>query len=454
MSRPTYDPRPTESRSRNQLTQPGWAILLAVAVLLAIGVASIYVTDTHYVAGNDGPTNAAKQCVRAALSALAALMILRIGYQAVARIAYPIFFIALALLVPLLLAHVLHTSLGGFTAPRNGAYRWLHFPGFPLQPSEFMKVAYILALAWYLRYRENYRRLSGLLTPVFFSAVPIALILLEPDLGTSLLLVPALFVMLYVAGARAWHLALIVLIGAAAAPFAWGQIRGYQRARVTAVLLQSDGLRRSVIEHPERYPFFAENAQKVKRQAIEWAAGSGYQLVHSKNAIGSGGALGQGPGQGVYVQSSLLPDRHNDFVFAIIGHQWGFVGCVVVLACYGVIVLAGARIASVTTDPFGRLLAVGVVAQMAVQVIINVGMTVGLMPITGMTLPFVSYGGSSLLFNFVAVALLVSVSRNRPYLLATRPFEFAKEGRERAHLVEYAGSGARGEAEARPASDG
>lgn len=429
-------------RSTYRLTQPGLAIALSIVVLLAVGVASIYYTDTHYVAGDDGPANAVKQCLRAALSALAALVILRIGYQAVARIAYPIFFLALGLLVPLLLAHALHTSMGGFTAPRNGAYRWLHFPGFPLQPSEFMKVAYILALAWYLRYRENYRRLSGLFAPVFFSAIPLTLILLEPDLGTALLLVPVLFVMLFVAGARAWHLALIVLIGAAAAPFAWGQIRGYQRARVTAVLLQSDALRRSVIAHPERYPFFAEDAKKVKRQAIEWAAGSGYQLVHSKNAIGSGGALGQGMGRGVYVESSLLPDRHNDFVFAIVGHQWGFVGCVVVLACYAVIVLAGTRIASATTDPFGRLLAVGVVAQMAVQVIINIGMTIGLMPITGMTLPFVSYGGSSLLFNFAAVALLVSVSRDRPYLLATRPFEFGREERPRAHLVEYAGSGA------------
>ena len=267
--------------------------------------------------------------------------------------------------------------------------------------------------------------LGGLLIPVIFSAIPLAMILLEPDLGTALLLVPVLFVLLYVAGARSWHLALIVLIGVTAAPFAWGQIKGYQRARVTAVLLQSDHLRRAVIDNQETYGFLAG-----KRQALEWAASSGYQLVHSKNAIGSGGALGQGWGNGVYVRRTLLPDRHNDFVFAIIGHQWGLVGCLLVLLCYLVIVLSSAAIASTTVEPCGRLLAVGVMTLIATQVIINVGMTVGLMPITGMTLPFVSYGGSSLLTNFVAVALLISISRHRPFLLATRPFEFRHEDGE------------------------
>jgi cell division protein FtsW (lipid II flippase) len=301
-----------------------------------------------------------------------------------------------------------------------------------MQPSELMKIAYVLALAAYLRYRKNYRRVGGLLFPVVLSVVPFGLILLEPDLGTALLLLPVLFSMLFMAGARVRHLVIIVLVGIAGAPVAWTQIRGYQRARVTAVLLQSDRLRKAVIDEPDRYRLLAS-----KRQAIEWAASSGYQLVHSKNAIGSGGVLGHGWGRGVYVRGSQLPDRHNDFIFAIIGHQWGLWGCLLVLVAYAAIVLAGLRIASATADPFGRLLAVGVVGLVATQVLINVGMTVGLAPIAGMTLPFVSYGGSSLLVNFVAVALLVSVSQNRPYLLATRPFEFMREERARAHLFEY-----------------
>jgi cell division protein FtsW (lipid II flippase) len=412
-------------------------VSVAIALLVAIGLAAIYVTDTHYVRGHDGPLNAAKQCVRVLVSAVVALIILRIGYQHISRYAYALFFVTLALLVPLLLARVFHTSFGGVTAPRNGAYRWIHLPGFPIQPSELMKVAYVIALAWYLRYRKNYRRLGGLLLPVLMSAVPLGLILLEPDLGTALLLVPVLFSMLYLAGARMRHLLLVVFIGVAAAPIAWRQIKGYQRQRVTAVLLQSKTLRQAVINDPQTYRLLGS-----KRQAIEWAAGSGYQLVHSKNAIGSGGVSGNGWGRGVYVRGALLPDRHNDFIFAIIAHQWGLLGCLLVLLCYLAIVLAGVRIASATVEPFGRLLAVGMVTLVAAQVLINIGMTVGLMPIAGMTLPFVSYGGSSLLSSFIAVALLVSVSQNKPFLLATRPFEFFDQERQRMHLIEQEGVGA------------
>ncbi len=420
MKRPTYD-----------LTQPGWLILIAVATLLSVGVANIYVADTHYATGHDGPTNAAKQCVFALVSLAVAVVVLRIGYGWISRYAYTIFVITLLALVPLLIAHALRSSLGGLTPPRNGAYRWINLPVFQLQPSEFMKVAFMLALAWYLRYRKNYRRLGGLLVPIAISVLPLALILLEPDLGTVLLLLPVLFGMLFVAGARKRHLGIILLVGLAAAPLAWEQLKPYQQARVTAVLLQPGMVRRAVIENPERYKLLV-----TKREAKEWAASSGYQLVHSKNAIGSGRMFGWGWGEGVYVHSNLLPDRHNDFIFSMIGHQFGFAGCLLVLLCYVVIVLSGVRIAAATTEPFARLLAVGVVILIAAQAIISVGMSIGLMPITGMTLPFVSYGGSSLMTNFIAAALLVSVSQHRPFLLSTRPFEFYRKREEKPHLVE------------------
>jgi len=422
-------------RPAHELTQPGWAVFASVAALVIVGIACIYVTDTHYVGGHDGPANAAKQCLRVLVSVLIGYVILRFGYQAIAHWSYLLFFATLVLLIPLLLAKLTHSSFGGLTAPRNGAYRWLHFPGFPLQPSEVLKVAYVIALAWYLRYRQNYRTFTGLMIPFVTSLLPVGMILLQPDLGTALLILPILLTMIFAAGARARHLVVMILIGVCLAPLAWDQIKGYQRARVTAVLLQSPGFRRAVIEHPERYRQFAS-----KRQAIEWEAGAGYQLVHSKNAIGSGGLFGNGWGRGVYTNSTLLPDRHNDFVFALIGHQWGFAGSVVVLLAFSVIVVAGLRIASATPDPFGRLLAVGVTAMIAAQVIINIGMTVGLLPVTGMTLPFVSYGGSSLLTNFAAIALLISVSQHRPYLLANKPFEYAR--RRKTHAVETPGFGA------------
>ncbi len=418
MRRTTYD-----------LTKPGWAIVVAIAALLVIGIASIYVTDTHYVQGHDGARNAAKQCVFGVCGLILGTVVLKMGYLHFSRHAYAIFGVMLVALIPLLVAKLLDTSFGGLTRPRNGAYRWIRLPGFQLQPSEFMKVAYVLALAWYLRYRKNYRRLGGLVWPIAISAVPLALILFEPDLGTALLLLPVLFAMLFVAGARLRHFAIIALVGALVSPLAWGKLKSYQRLRVTAVLLQSDTLRHAVIDRPEAFKALAS-----KRQAMEWSGSSGYQLVHSKSAIGSGRVWGCGWGNGVYVKSGLLPDRHNDFIFSIIAHQWGLIGCLAVLVCYTVMVLAGVRIASATNEPLGRLLAVGVVTLIATQALINVGMAVGLMPITGMTLPFASYGGSSLLSNFIAVALLISVSQHRPFLLAVKPFEFTREHAEKLHL--------------------
>lgn len=421
MRRPTYD-----------LTNPGWAIASAIAILALVGIASIYVTDTHYASGHDGPVNAAKQAVRVLLGFFLAAVVLRIGYQHIGRFSYTIFFICLAALVPLIVAKVTHSSFGGLTAPRNGAYRWIQLPGFLLQPSEFMKIAYVLSLAWYLRFRKKVGGFGGVLLPVMVSTAPIALILLEPDLGTAMILVPVLFTMLFAAGAKKRHLAAFVLAGLAAAPLAWGQIESYQRLRVTAVLLQSDELRKAVIENPETYAGLA-----TKRQALEWSASAGYQLVHSKNAIGSGGVWGNGWGQGVYVENTLLPDRHNDFIFAIIAHQWGLIGCALVMACFIALAVAGARIASVTTEPFARLLAVGMVTLIGSQAIVNMGMTMGLLPVTGMTLPFVSYGGSSLLCNLIAVALLISVSQHRPFLLTSRPPAFTREQTELVQGASY-----------------
>ncbi len=418
---------------RVQLTQPGWVILIAIAVLLIMGTSSILVTHTHYSKTHDGTKHATKQLIFSILGLGLGYGILRIGHYRIAPLSYFIFAATLLALVPLVVAHFTHNTFGGLMPLRNGAHRWIKLPGFQFQPSEVMKVAYVLALAWYLRYRRNYRRLGGLLLPFGLTGVPLGLILLQPDLGTALLLVPVLFVMMFMAGARLKHLGLIVLICIMFMPLAWFQIESYQKSRISAVLLQSDRLRRAVIEKPEQYKFLAE-----KRQAIEWAASSGYQLVHSKNAIGSGGWFGQGWGEGIYVEYGRLPDRHNDMIFAIIAHQFGFFGSLLLLAAYGTIIIAGIVIASSTTDPYGRLLAIGVVTLLTTQVLINVSMTLGLMPITGMSLPFVSYGGSGLLTNFMAIALLVSVSRHRPFTLATKPFEFSTPA-QRALMAEKTG---------------
>jgi cell division protein FtsW (lipid II flippase) len=411
-------------RPLHDLTQPGWAIAVAIGILFVIGLASISASRTVHVGGAevDSTAFAVKQAVVGMAAIGASLVILRVGYMPIARNAYLIFAVCLLLLLPLLLAKVFHTTFGGLVPASRGAHRWIRFPILPLQPSELMKIGYILVLAWYLRYRKNFRSFSGLLWPFAISAVPMVMILMQPDLGTVLLFIPVLFGMLFVAGARIRHLALIIVIGLAVAPLTWERLKPYQRSRIVSVALQSEALRERMLENIEDYESFTGFG---RRQVMEWKSSSGMQLVCSKAAMGSGGVFGQGWGQGTYVEYNFLPDRHNDFVFAIVGHQWGLVGCLVVLACYVVIVLAGVEIASVTTEPLGRLVAMGVVCLLSTQVIINVGMTMGLMPITGMTLPFVSYGGSSLLSNFLAAALLVSVSQHRPFILAKRPFEWS-----------------------------
>ena len=413
-------------RPSREFTQPGWAIIFAVGVLLIIGIASICASKTVHVGGRDVNSSAfaIKQALIALVAMAGSMVILRIGYLRIARYSYLIFALCILLLIPLILAKLFHTSFGGLVPHTRGACRWIRFPGIPLQPSELMKVGYILALAWYLRYRKNYRGFSGLASPFLISVVPMVMILKQPDLGTVLLFFPVLFGMLFVAGAKIKHLGIIIFAGIVIAPFMWNKLHDYQKARIAAVAMQSETLRKNIAADPEKYAFTGVSRQEAR----EWKASSGMQLVRSKAALGSGGIFGQGWGQGTYVEYNFLPDRHNDFVFAIVGHQWGLMGCLVVLTCFVVIVVAGVEIASVTTEPCGRLLAMGVVCLISAQVLINVGMTIGLMPITGMTLPFVSYGGSSLLTNFLAIALLVSVSQHRPFSLAKKPFEWS-EGR-------------------------
>ncbi|MCP4589885.1 MAG: FtsW/RodA/SpoVE family cell cycle protein [bacterium] len=406
---------------QSPLTRSGSAIAVAIATLCLVGLACVYASER---AGGGWCVNTIKQALFTVVGVGLGWILLGIGYQRIARHAYLLFGLGLLLLIPLLIAKLTGFEFGGLVPGRRGAHRWISLPAFQIQPSEFVKIAYVLALAQYLRFRKNYRTLAGLSVPIILSVVPMALILSEPDLGTVLLMIPVLFSLLFAAGARKRHLALFAGLAVAAAPLLWTRIADYQRLRITGLLLQSETFRDAVIDNPDAYAHLCS-----KRQALQWERDLGWQLTCSKAALGSGGLIGQGWGRGVYVEHNLLPDRHNDFVFALVGQQWGLAGCLVVLASYAVLILAAAEIAAATTEPFGRLLAVGIMSLFATQVVINVGMTAGLMPITGMTLPFVSYGGSSLLSSFLGAALLISVSLHRPFMLSERPFEYARSSR-------------------------
>lgn len=409
-------------------------LLAATLTLTAIGIVTIYAVghpgrpalSVPGVAEGNGAEGAEsaelaglwkKQLVFACLGFAALAAVNLVSYRRLGEIGYWIYAGVLVLLVVLLVDKFVDLP---FVPIINGARRWLRVPigagALNIQPSEICKPAYVLALAWYLRYRSNYRRFSALIGPFVLTLVPTTLILLEPDLGTVLLIMPVFFVMLFVAGAKVRHLAIMLLAALLISPLLWCRMQPYQRLRISSVLLQSDWLRQKAEQHPALGRILVGTTFSVKKWKNDW----GYHLIRSKYAVASGGANGYGFRRGPFVKYNFLPERHNDFIFAITAHQWGFVGCIAVLALYVILLWCGLEIAGANTDPFGRLLAVGIVASFAIQVIVNIAMTLGLMPITGLTLPFLSYGGSSLMVSMACTGLLNNVGRWRPFTVAPR----------------------------------
>ncbi len=399
-------------------------LLASTLLLIVVGIATIYAIG-HPVESSPASHAAQwaghwkKQLVFAVVGLVGFVAANWVNYRRLGEVSQWIYGIVL-----LLLTYILLRKFGlplPFVPWRNGSYRWIvvqigshSLPA--VQPSEFCKLAYILALAWYLRYRSNYRSLRSLLGPFAVTLLPMVLIVLEPDLGTVLLMMPVFFTMLYVAGARIRHLLLVIGLAILVSPGMWLMLQGYQRERISSVFLQSDWVRKKVEERPALSKLLVGQKLTERRWRSDW----GYHLIRSKFAVASGGATGTGFGRGPFIKYDFLPERHTDFVFSVIAHQWGFVGCLGFVSLYVLLVACGLEIAVHNTDPFGRLMAIGIVAMFVVQVVVNVGMALGLMPITGLTLPFVSYGGSSLLVNTMAVGLLNNVGRCRPFSVAPR----------------------------------
>ncbi len=362
-----------------------WSLLLCVAGLLAMGISGIARGDEL----NGDTSFCRKQLVWLAIVLPTGTLCTLFNYRVLARSGLGM----LLGCIVLLLAVYLCPSI-------NGSRRWIPLGFFNFQPSEPAKLAFILALAGHLRFQENYRSWSGLLIPFMLTLVPLGLILREPDLGTALLFLPVLYAMLFAAGARPRHLALLTFLGLLLVPVLWMGMSAEQRSRVTAVFQQRDG---------------GPTPQ-----------GDGYHLHQAKQVLALGGAWGSEFGDEVEHDSSAyhLPAAQTDFIFCMIGERWGLGGCLLTLLLYLVMFAQGLKIAAGTKEPFGRLVAVGTVALLATQTIINTGMTVGLMPITGLTLPLVSYGGSSLLSTGIALGLLVNIAVRPGYELSGEPFRF------------------------------
>lgn len=396
-----------------------WPIIAAMLALMVTGLLAVSAAEK---ADPEMDGHAFKQTLFAGVGLAAFVAITFVPYQAVGRLAYPLFAITLCLLVLVLLL-----------PETRGSRRWIDLGPLKFQPSELAKISFIVLLAWYLRMGDHYRRLLGLAVPFVLTFVPMGLVLVEPDLGTSLLFLPTLYIMLFMAGAKLRHLlgivglATVLLLmpishkiaptpdrldrqalaywcdpntGSAVSAAALIKMKPHQVSRITGWLRQDD--------------------PRVVRT-------TGYHLHQSKMVMGAGCLTGQRQNSLVNEYFRMLPDDHTDFIFSVVGGRFGLVGCLFVLVCYAVIFLFGVEIATATHDPFGRLLAVGVLALLFSQLVINVGMTMGLMPITGMTLPFVSYGGSSLVVNCLALGLLINVGQRRPIILSRRPFEYRQK---------------------------
>lgn len=419
-------------RLRPYLRATSWPIILAMLALMTISVLAVQAAEQ---ADSTPPGSTIRQIIYAAVAIGGFLVAMVVPYQRIGRSAYVWFALTLVLLVVVL-----------FLPPIKGSRRWIPLGLVQFQPSELAKLTFIIALAWYLRFRSNYRRLVGLIPPLVLTLVPAGLILIEPDLGTTLLLFPTLGLMLFMAGAKLRHLLAVVGVVAAvtflplprslegmdveeatdrkALAYWHGQIGGKEYIVTAAPLAR---MRSHQVSRVYGWIKQADPDPDVRRRV---ARTTGFQLQKSMIILGSGGVRGQRLIDQKNLYFRMLPDDHTDFIYAVIGGQWGLLGCAGVIIVYAGIFICGGEIAAVTNDPFARLLVVGVLALLGTQVFINVGMTMGLMPITGMTLPLVSFGGSSMLVNAVALGLVVNVGLRRPMMLGRKPFEYGGQGEE------------------------
>jgi rod shape determining protein RodA len=349
-----------------------WVLIGSAVLLIAYGFVAL-VSAVH--GSSDAASFVRTRVLHLVIGVVALVVAALVDYRRLAGAAQLIYVGTLLMLAGVLIV--------GET--RLGAQRWITlgpFGGF--QPSELAKLAIVVTLARHLDITKTLPRMRSLFPFIAHIAVPMVLIMRQPDLGTALVLLAVLAAMLYVGGARAADLGGIAAAGAVIMPFAWGILHDYQRRRLLAFL------------DPGADPL-----------------GAGYALIQSKIAIGSGQLIGKGLFAGTQNLLRFIPEQHTDFIFTVIGEELGFVGGLILLTLYGIWIWRALRIAATAGDRLGALIATGVATMMAFHVVVNLGMTVGLMPVTGIPLPLMSYGGSSLLTTLAGTGLLLSVCLRR-----------------------------------------
>ena len=360
-----------ELRLADKLRGVQWSLIFLIAAISGLGFAMLY-----SAANGDWQPWASRQMARFAIAfvpmLVAALVDIRWWYRA----AYWIYGMALLL--------VLAVDLRGVVG--MGAQRWIDLGFLQLQPSEFMKIALVLALARYFHSRsgENAGRVLYLIVPAVLIALPSALVLKQPDLGTAMMLLAAGAILFYLGGVRLWVFAAGGIAALGAAPVAWHMLRDYQKSRLTTFL------------NPDNDPL-----------------GAGYHILQSKIALGSGGVFGKGFLLGTQSHLSFLPEKQTDFIFTMIAEELGLVGGLSLLAIYALVIGYGFAIALRSRNNFGRLLGLGIASNFFLYAFINTAMVMGLIPVVGVPLPLISYGGTAMVAVMLGFGLLMNVGIHR-----------------------------------------
>ncbi len=352
-----------------------FTLLFAALAIVGFGCAMIYSASSG---GREGVGYVEKQIIWAVLGLVGAVITASIDHAVYHRYAGKLYFFTILVLLAVL-------KIGDAS---KGAQRWIGVGWFRIQPSEFAKIALIIVLAVFLISRiDRIRSLKTFVQSFIYLAIPMLLIFKQPDLGTSLVLLAIWITMTFVAGTSIKNIILFVTAGVVLALTAWhmpGLMKDYQKKRVVTFV------------NPAADPL-----------------GSGYHVNQSRIAIGSGQLLGKGFLKGTQRQLRFIPEQHTDFIFTVVGEELGFVGAVTLVTLYFVLLWRALNIMSVAEDPTGRLIAGGIVGMFLFHTFVNMGMTLGIMPVAGVPLPLFSYGGSSLMANMMAIGLLEGISMRR-----------------------------------------
>ena len=360
---------------RRLLTNFDWILAGLVLIMCLLGILNIYsATHSYKIVGAAYYT---KQFYWMLTGLTISLLVCSVDYHLLEDLSYWLYGFIVLLLVAVLV----------FGRASMGATRWLNLGLFNVQPSELMKIVIIITIA---RFYNNFHTIDGLtikdvLFPLGILALPAVLIMKQPDLGTAVLVVLIAVSMTFYVGLRWSTIVTFTLVTIPMAWIGWSfYLRPYQKNRVLDFL------------NPERSRL-----------------GSGYHIIQSKIAVGSGGITGKGFIQGTQSQLKFLPEQHTDFAFSVFAEEWGFVGCLLLMILYLLLILWGLNIARRCNDRFGGLLAVGVTAMLFWHFVINMGMVIGLFPVVGVPMPFFSYGGTSMITSMVGIGLLQNVSMRR-----------------------------------------